>query len=342
VTGSYQLGGRTYQPGKASFLNPDTYRTAPPSKDLSVQTDPLTENRYSYVNGDPVNLVDPDGHKLCRPNDPSDYCDAYRGNPMTQEEVQHIVDARSGPGVAPPPAAKPRPRPTPRSCSWWNIGCLASPGFEQLVDEHGAEIVGAVSFGLHAASGVADAGSENLIRQGEKILEGAANDAAALRATAVATGRGPVGRWLAGALNSLTELRANVIESRAELEAGPKMFFGGVLRVVGKSLLVVGTAVSGAAAYQEDINDPENKLTGDERVGHALLVGGYAATFSTVGAVGLGALCAPSLVGAFGCAAAGAIAGDWTGKKVGGLAYEAGQLTERRYEQERIPMVSPY
>jgi RHS repeat-associated protein len=92
VTGSYQLGNRTYQPSKASFLNPDTYRTAPPEKDLSVQADPLTQNRYSYVNGDPVNLVDPDGHKLCRPNDPSDFCDAYRGNPMTPPEVQHLID----------------------------------------------------------------------------------------------------------------------------------------------------------------------------------------------------------------------------------------------------------
>jgi RHS repeat-associated protein len=62
VTGSYQLGSRTYQPGKASFLNPDTYRTAQPQTDISVQADPLTQNRYAYVNGDPVNLYDPDGH----------------------------------------------------------------------------------------------------------------------------------------------------------------------------------------------------------------------------------------------------------------------------------------
>jgi RHS repeat-associated protein len=65
VTGSYQLGSRTYQPGKGSFLNPDTYRTAQPRTDISVQADPLTQNRYAYVNGDPINLYDPDGHSGC-------------------------------------------------------------------------------------------------------------------------------------------------------------------------------------------------------------------------------------------------------------------------------------
>jgi RHS repeat-associated protein len=62
ATGSYQLGGRTYQPAKASFLNPDTYRTEQPQQDIAVQADPLTQNRYAYVNGDPINLYDPFGH----------------------------------------------------------------------------------------------------------------------------------------------------------------------------------------------------------------------------------------------------------------------------------------
>lgn len=63
ATGTYQLGSRTYDPAKAAFLTPDSYRTGQPNDDLSVGVDPLTANRYSYVNGDPVNLIDPDGHR---------------------------------------------------------------------------------------------------------------------------------------------------------------------------------------------------------------------------------------------------------------------------------------
>jgi len=65
-TGTYQLGSRTYDPSKAAFLSQDTYRDAPPQGDLAVGTDPLTQNRYTYVNGDPVNLTDPDGHCAAR------------------------------------------------------------------------------------------------------------------------------------------------------------------------------------------------------------------------------------------------------------------------------------
>jgi RHS repeat-associated protein len=71
ATGDYQLGARTYDPAKSSFLTPDTYLAGQPPADLALGTDPLTNNRYNYVNGDPVNLVDPNGHNPCR----SDDCD---------------------------------------------------------------------------------------------------------------------------------------------------------------------------------------------------------------------------------------------------------------------------
>lgn len=64
-TGTYQLGARTYDPTKAGFLTPDSYRDSSPAANLSLGVDPLTRNSYSYVNGDPVNYTDPDGHRRC-------------------------------------------------------------------------------------------------------------------------------------------------------------------------------------------------------------------------------------------------------------------------------------
>ena len=66
ATGTYQLGSRTYNPARASYLTPDTYRSAPAGAELALSRDPLTANRYSYVNGDPVNLADPTDHALRR------------------------------------------------------------------------------------------------------------------------------------------------------------------------------------------------------------------------------------------------------------------------------------
>lgn len=62
-TGTYQLGTRTYDPSKGAFTTPDAYRVASPSTDLSVGVDPLTSNTYTYVNGNPLNGWDPNGHR---------------------------------------------------------------------------------------------------------------------------------------------------------------------------------------------------------------------------------------------------------------------------------------
>lgn len=63
--GTYQLGSRTYDPTKASFLTPDTFRAAGNDANVGLGIDPLTRNTYSYVNGDPINYIDPSGHYRC-------------------------------------------------------------------------------------------------------------------------------------------------------------------------------------------------------------------------------------------------------------------------------------
>jgi RHS repeat-associated protein len=65
ATSTYQMGARTYDPAKAAFLTPDNYRSSQPAADTSIGIDPLSQNSYGYVNGDPVNLNDPDGHAGC-------------------------------------------------------------------------------------------------------------------------------------------------------------------------------------------------------------------------------------------------------------------------------------
>jgi RHS repeat-associated protein len=77
ITGDYQFGVRTYDPNTGSFLEPDTYLGSQPSTKGSVVSDPLTLNRYIYVNGDPLNLIDPSGHITCRRGNPDPNCDIY-------------------------------------------------------------------------------------------------------------------------------------------------------------------------------------------------------------------------------------------------------------------------
>lgn len=112
-TGNYQLGSRTYDPAKAAFLSQDTYRNDQPGSHLALGTDPLTQNRYAYVNGDPVNYSDPTGHRL----------ECGEGASCRQWEKDNPAAGRStkaaGSGGSYSGRAKPKPTPEPEKTSGW-------------------------------------------------------------------------------------------------------------------------------------------------------------------------------------------------------------------------------
>ncbi|MER7606968.1 DNRLRE domain-containing protein [Nocardioides sp. NPDC127503] len=60
-TGTYDIGFRDYDPGINRFLTRDFYQGA--LKDLALGTDPWSTNRYAYAGGNPVGMVDLDGHR---------------------------------------------------------------------------------------------------------------------------------------------------------------------------------------------------------------------------------------------------------------------------------------
>lgn len=90
-TGQYQFGSRHYDPKKSAFLTPDSYRTAQPDANLSIGTDPLTRNTYTYVNGDPVNLIDPTGHEAWH-NCPDGDCDPHNPNSDSTPHGMGVVN----------------------------------------------------------------------------------------------------------------------------------------------------------------------------------------------------------------------------------------------------------
>ncbi|MGH7686016.1 MAG: RHS repeat-associated core domain-containing protein, partial [Candidatus Dormibacteria bacterium] len=113
-TGTYQLGSRTYDPAKGSFLSPDEYSAAPSSANARLTMDPLTLARYNYVNGDPVNLSDPSGHDPCgdcngQVCQPGDECGGGGGSCAD-------LCTNSGTEAPPPPAATPGGGPVDSGC----------------------------------------------------------------------------------------------------------------------------------------------------------------------------------------------------------------------------------
>ena len=56
----YDMQARNYRPEIGRFTSQDRFESA--SKDFNLQADPLTQNRYAFAGGNPVNRVEFDGH----------------------------------------------------------------------------------------------------------------------------------------------------------------------------------------------------------------------------------------------------------------------------------------
>jgi RHS repeat-associated protein len=60
-TKTYDMQARQYRPDIGRFLSQDRYESS--TGDLSLQSDPLTQNRYAFAGGNPVSRVEWDGHR---------------------------------------------------------------------------------------------------------------------------------------------------------------------------------------------------------------------------------------------------------------------------------------
>ena len=60
---SYDMQAREYRPDAGRFLSQDRFAAA--AGDLALQSDPLTQNRYAFAGGNPVSMIEFDGHVSC-------------------------------------------------------------------------------------------------------------------------------------------------------------------------------------------------------------------------------------------------------------------------------------
>ncbi|MEV1143676.1 DNRLRE domain-containing protein [Micromonospora sp. NPDC049799] len=83
ASGSYDMGFRDYSPDLNRFLSRDSYNGA--MADMNLGLNPWTGNRYAFGGGNPISMIEVDGHRPCG----DDACRLY------ENEAGQVVDLRS-------------------------------------------------------------------------------------------------------------------------------------------------------------------------------------------------------------------------------------------------------
>ena len=100
--GTYDMQARAYRPTLQRFLSQDRY--ADPTADLALQGDPLTNNRYAFLSGNPVGQVDVDGHDS---HAIQSSCESNHGTNCGERAARSHEAIAEGSSSAPPPDSDP-------------------------------------------------------------------------------------------------------------------------------------------------------------------------------------------------------------------------------------------
>ena len=304
TSGVYQMGARVYDPNKAGFVQPDSYRVG--GSDLGVQSNPLTANLYGYVDGDPVNFADPTGHNPCSEEGyddsgaqgctPAENTTLAAGsspgavnNPPYSSSSGHGPTSYGTPApganTAPPLAAPPRLGPTPMA-SGFNFAGECGPGCVDMLSmplgdatdaalgfsTPGPDTCGICEFASHFGGEIV-----SLVKDAAAVAAGVATGLACEAATGVATGGLSTGACVvagfaaggavAGALNCSSGNTLTCAGTGALAGAA-----GGVAFVAtgGVGAGIVATAIAGGAAGAASSAASQALTTGHVDIGQVL------------------------------------------------------------------------
>ena len=90
------MQARPYRPDIGRFATPDRYES--PSRDIGLQADPLTNDRYAFAGGNPVNNVEFDGHYSSTGDEDSRHIQLANGDPYDRSTGKRTSGPRKGQG----------------------------------------------------------------------------------------------------------------------------------------------------------------------------------------------------------------------------------------------------